>query len=361
MEKAVFLLVCFFMVLCHESYTQKDYSWKKLSTEPYRGKQDDIYFINEKTGWYINGYGRIYHTKDGGQTWTKQLEKEGTFFRCIAFIDSLTGFAGTVGTDYFPNVTDTVPLYRTVDGGKNWSPVSYSGKYVKGLCALDIVKEQYINHGEIGYKYHIYGVGRVGSPANLIVSHDGGISFESMDMSTNCSALYDIKMLTKNEGFACASTTEDIEMSHACILQTKDGGKTWKTVYESNRPFEISWKISCPTKKTAYATIQNYNPDSSIITQHYIKSTDGGESWKEYELCKDYKSRPFGIGFMDENIGFIGTMNMGYQTLDGGNVWKKIDLGMACNKIRIVTTPAGNVYGYAIGVNVFKLISTPTK
>jgi hypothetical protein len=48
-------------------------------------------------------------------------------------------------------------------------------------------------------------------------------------------------------------------------------------------------------------------------------------------------------------------MNSGYETNNGGKSWSKIDLGRACNKIRIVKLPNGQVYGYAIGVNVFKL------
>jgi photosystem II stability/assembly factor-like uncharacterized protein len=352
MNKIILVASFFISSICN---AQQNYSWKKLNTEAYRGKQDDIYFVNENCGWYINGYGKIFHTTDGGQNWTMQLEKKGTFFRCIAFIDSLTGFAGTVGTDYFPNVTDTIPLYKTTDGGKNWMPVNYKGNYVKGLCALDIVKEEYINHGEIGYKYHVYGVGRVGTPANFMVSHDDGNTFESMSMSAYCSALYDIKMFNKKEGLACASTTEDVETSHALILQTKDAGKTWKKVFETNRPFEISWKIFFPSKKIGYATIQNYNPDTTIVMQHFIKTVNGGSTWQEYELCKDHNARSFGVGFIDNDNGFIGTMNAGYQTKNGGKTWSKINLGMACNKIRIVKLPNGKIYGYAIGVNVFKL------
>ncbi len=354
MKKKSFILF-FAIILLQVCNAQTTYTWEKLNTETYKGKQDDIFFINENTGWYINGYGKIYHTIDGGTNWTLQLEQKGTFFRCIAFIDSLNGFAGTVGTDYFPNVTDSIPLYKTRDGGQTWQPVSYSGKYVKGLCGLDIVKEEYINHGEIGYKYHIYGVGRVGSPANFIVSHDSGNSFKSMDMSTYCNGLYDIKMFTKKEGFACASTTADIETSHASILHTTDGGETWKQVFESTRPFEISWKIAFPSKKIGYATIQNYNPDTTVTLQHFIKTTNGGLNWKEYELCNDYKARSFGVGFIDEKNGFIGTRTSGYQTTDGGKKWNKVDLGKACNKIRIVKKPNGQIFGYAIGVNVYKL------
>jgi photosystem II stability/assembly factor-like uncharacterized protein len=348
---AVFLLIIVYNICA----AQPSYTWVKLNTDPYKGKQDDIYFVNENIGWYINGYGKIYKTQNGGETWTMQLEQKGTFFRCIAFIDSMTGFAGTVGTEYFPDVTDTIPLYSTKDGGKTWVPMPINGNYVKGLCAIDIVKETYINHGEIGYKYHVFGVGRVGSPSNFIVSHDDGQTFTSMDMSKYCSALYDIKMLNKKEGFACASTNEDVEQSHASILQTKDGGQTWKKVFETKRPFEISWKMFFPSKKIGYSTIQSYNPDSTKNVQHFAKTIDGGKTWKEYELCTDYKARSFGVGFISDSNGFIGTMNSGYETKNGGKNWDKIDLGKACNKIRIMKLPDGKVYGYAIGVNVFKL------
>jgi len=51
-------------------------------------------------------------------------------------------------------------------------------------------------------------------------------------------------------------------------------------------------------------------------------------------------------------------MNTGYHTTDGGKSWQKIDLGKACNKIRIVKQPNGEIYGYAIGINVYKLKKT---
>ena len=329
--------------------------WRKLNTERYPGKQDDIAFINEKEGWYVNGYGNIFHTNDGGESWEKQLEKKGTFFRCIAFVDSLNGFAGTVGTDYFPNVTDTIPLYRTTDGGRTWNPVSYEGPYVKGLCAIDIVKEQFINHGKTDYKVHIYAVGRVGSPANMMLSHDGGLTWKSNSIDKDCEMLFDIKMFDKQTGFACAATDEALEKSNALILKTNDGGKTWKKVYQSKRPFETTWKVSFPTEKVGYVTIQSYNPDPSAIQQRVAKTTDGGETWQEINLVEDASAREFGIGFIDENHGFIGTMNSGYETKDGGKTWSTVDLGRACNKIRIYKDTNGKVYGYAIGVDVFKL------
>ena len=350
--KALLPSICVFFFLI--SNVQES-TWKKVTTEPYPGKQDDITFVNENLGWYVNGYGTIYHTEDAGLTWVKQIEQKGTFFRTIAFVDKSIGFAGTVGTEYFPNVTDTIPLYGTKDGGKSWNPVSYKGNYVKGLCAIDIVKEQFINHGNIDYKTHIFAVGRVGSPANFMVSHDGGETWTSKSMNDDCKMLFDIKMLNKNEGFACAANNEDISQSNAVILKTVDGGKTWQKVYQSSRPYETTWKVSFPTPKVGYATIQSYNPDPNVKQQRLAKTIDGGKTWQEINLVEDAASREFGIGFIDENHGFVGTMNSGFETKDGGKTWEKIDLGRACNKIRIYKDDKGKVYGYAIGVNVFKL------
>lgn len=333
----------------------KKYTWQKLTTEPYPGKQDDISFISPSEGWYVNGYGKIFHTQDGGQTWEMQLEQKGSFFRAIHFVDENTGFVGTVGTDYFPNVTDTIPLYQTTDGGKSWSPVAYEGPYVKGICAIDVVREEYVNHGVLDYKTHIFAVGRVGSPANLIVSHDGGKTWKSKSLHAECQMLFDIKMFDKNTGIACAASSADVTQSNALILKTTDGGNTWRKVYQSERPYELTWKASFPTEKTGYVTIQSYNPDPNVKQQRIAKTTDGGESWQEIDLVEDPSARQFGIGFIDELHGYVGTMNSGYETTDGGQSWQPVDLGRACNKIRIYHTEAGEVYGYAIGVEVFKL------
>ena len=159
----VFFTILLFQVLQVHS---QEITWKKLDTESYRGKQDDIWFVDKNTGWYVNGYGKIFRTKDAGKSWEKQIEKKGTFFRTIAFLDDEVGFAGTVGTNYFPNVTDTIPLYGTKDGGKTWKPIDYKGPYVKGLCCHRLLlKSSTSTMGKIDYKNHIYAVGSCWRPS----------------------------------------------------------------------------------------------------------------------------------------------------------------------------------------------------
>ena len=156
------------------------FTWTKLQTEPYRGKQDDIFFVTPQLGFYVNGSGRIYKTNDGGTTWVKKLDRPGTYFRCIAFVDDRRGFAGNIGTDYFPGVTDTTPLYETRDGGETWTAVTtIVGSPVKGLCAIDIVKEPFINAGKLDHRIHIHAAGRVGGPSVLVTlrTPDGFVGY----------------------------------------------------------------------------------------------------------------------------------------------------------------------------------------
>ncbi len=346
-------LLSFFIITAFSQ--EKETVWQKQQTESYPGKQDDICFTDAQNGWYCNGQGKIYRTRNSGETWDKVYEQKGTFFRCIAFIDSLKGFAGNVGTDYFPNVMDTIPLYKTLDGGKTWQPVAYKGPYVKGLCAIDIVKEQFIDRGNISYKYHIYGVGRVGTPANMMVSHDDGNTFTAQSMNSDCKMLFDIKMFTKKEGFVCAASSDDISESNAMILYTKDGGLTWEKKYQSERLFETTWKVSFPSRKIGYVTIQSYNPDTTVKQQRIAKTTDGGQTWIEMDLCKDAAAREFGIGFINDDHGFVGTLSSGYETTNGGLTWNKVNIGRAANKIRVYDLK--NSYSlFAIGVNVYHAI-----
>jgi photosystem II stability/assembly factor-like uncharacterized protein len=332
---------------------QKTFVWQKQNTEPFKGKQDDIFFSDENHGWYGNGTGKIYATTDGGINWKLILDKPGFYVRCLAFLDSLHGFAGNVGTDYFPGVTDTTCMLETFDGGSTWKEVTnIKGPYPKGLCAMDITKKLFINAGNPDYKTTIRAAGRVGSPAFMMTSNDMGATWKSEDMGKYTASIFDIKFLNDKVGFICGATDGESENSHAQILKTIDGGKTWKTVYTSKRFFELTWKCSFPNNKIGYVTIQNYNQDSTIDQRYVAKTTDGGNTWKEIPLDKNYKVREFGVAFIDENIGFVGSTKGGYQTLNGGKTWTKIECGIYTNKFRIIKTKTGKrVLG--IGNEVF--------
>jgi photosystem II stability/assembly factor-like uncharacterized protein len=324
--------------------------WKILPTERYPGKQDDIFFINEKTGWYVNGAGKIFKTTDGGDTWTQKLHKPGTYFRCIAFVDENIGLAGNIGPGYFPNVSDATPLYRTTDGGETWEPVqSIEGPPIVGLCAIEVLHEQFINAGNLDTRTRIYAAGRVGGPAALIFSDDLGLSWKQISIAQHAAMAFDVHFFDRQHGVIAAASNADVAQSNALILTTSDGGSTWTKAYQSARPFELTWKISFPTRDVGYVTIQSYNPDPAASERFVAKTTDAGKTWTEIPLINDAKVRQFGVAFIDENRGWIGAMPQGFATTDGGTTWTRTNFGNAVNKIRILRTDAA-WHAFAIGV-----------
>lgn len=333
------------------------YTWKKLTTAPYNGgKQDGISFINPDTGWCVNGSGKIFRTNDGGLTWTNQLTQAGTYFRCVAFIDKNTGFAGNIGTDYFPGVTDPVPFYKTTDGGTTWAPVSYTGPAVKGLCAIDYVATPFINAGILDTNYTIYAMGRVGGPAYMLKSADNGNTWISKDLSSDIAMITDVKFISKDTGFVFGGTNADITASSAKILYTTDGGNTFTSVYQSARNTEMIWKGCFAGRRTGYATVLSYDATN---TQRYVaKTTDGGLTWSELPLAGN-SCEEFGIGFVSDTVGWLGTNGTGFQTTDGGTTWTPHSIGQYANKIQVLHTKYGFV-AYAIGLNVFKTDSFST-
>ena len=233
-------------------------AWSALATEPYPGKQDDIFFLNEQLGWYVNGEGNIYKTSDGGRSWTRKLQKPGTYFRSVGFVDASHGYAGNLGPGYFEGVTDSVLLYETWDGGETWAPAKdFPFPAGAGVCSIDIL------HAPSGQAF-VHVAGRVGGPAFLARSTDGGAHWVLVDLRPLTAMILDVHFVDPDTGFIAGASDADAEKSHARVLKTTNGGQSWTSVYESTRPFEITWKESFPTAEVGYVTVQNYNPDAAV-------------------------------------------------------------------------------------------------
>jgi photosystem II stability/assembly factor-like uncharacterized protein len=344
-------------VLAIPAQAESKAAWTKLPTVPFKGKQDDISFVDALTGFYGNGEGKLYGTIDGGATWTKLLDKPGTFVRALGFIDVQNGFLGNVGTNYYPGVTDTNPLYRTTDGGMSWTAIKADGiDKVAGICGIHILPVKRIYQGEMRTSHVIHAAGRVGGPAMILRSEDNGDSWKVIDLSAQAGMILDVYFQSTKVGFVATATPSEESMGEAQILRTTDGGKSWRAVYRSGRKMENVWKMSWPSAKTGYATVQSYDEDPAKVQRVIVKTVDGGKTWKEMPLVANKAAQEFGIGFASETHGWVGTRTGGFETRDGGKSWSPVEFGKAVNKIRILPTASGGKAAYAIGVDVYKYV-----
>ena len=329
--------------------------WRLVPTDPYtlNNKQDALAFGSPTAGLYGNGTGRIYRTDDAGAHWRLVWHHPGTYVRALDMVDAQTGFMGNVGPGYFDDVTDARPLFVTHDGGGRWAPVvPASGPPVAGICALDVLKVE-------GAVRAIRAGGRVGGPAAMMTSLDGGATWTSRDMGAVTGMILDIHFTDERTGFIAGASASDDGIAHARILKTSDGGDTWRAVFDSPRAGDNDWKLAFPSARIGYATIMSYRAPADEARGYVVKTEDGGEHWRKLVVTRDHGWIPYGIGFLDERRGWVGGATGGYETVDGGDTWHPAHMGLSTNRIRFVPLPDGGTRALAIGRDLFSLDLPP--
>lgn len=287
-------------------------SFKLLENYPHTsGRNDDVSFVSKDIGWALNNHGKLSYTASGGKYWFTNISKEGSYFRSLAFKDSLNGWLGTIGTGQNEWVTDSTALYQTTDEGVTWTPVTFDGPMPKGICGLQVVSDRMI-----------VGSGRVAGPSFFIRSMDGGKTWKSWDMNHMAGALITPYFFDEKNGIMIGGTEpeKNRKESRGLVLSTKDGGDSWDTLYVTSQKNEWCWKISFPTRQVGYISVQR-NTDKGKF--YFLKTTDGGKTWVE----KEYTNKQYfvqGIGFANENVGWIGGgPEYSFETRDGGETWVK--------------------------------------
>lgn len=320
--------------------------WTKLATGPAvsgKAKQDDVFFTSPNVGYAASGpTSSIWKTSDGGATWAKVFTHAGTYFRAVAFLDDMHGFAGNLGAGLTPSITDTTPLYETKDAGVTWTPVTtISGPAAPGICNLTVIDAT-----------HLVAVGRANGPSNMLTSSDAGATWTSIDLSAKFAMVIDARFTSPNDGLLIGM---DAAQGVCTVMHTGDGGNSFDTVFSSKTKTSLCWKMSFPSNDVGYVAVQ----DTTFGPGTFAKTTDGGKSWVELPLPTPGSAKgaypAIGIGFITEKVGWVSPEDPllpTYVTSDGGNTWT-VDpaLKSPINRFRFVNKNTA----YAIGGAVWKL------
>jgi photosystem II stability/assembly factor-like uncharacterized protein len=293
----------FFFPLCllisRQVTAQPDWS---ATTIPSSGRYDDIFFLNDSVGWAAGGDFKIFHTRDGGDTWKLQFSSP-HYLRSIKFVTPQLGFCGSLDSSF----------YKTTDGGNTWIDIS-SDIHPKppGICGLSAPDSM-----------HIYGCGIWNSPAYLIRSVDGGTTWIYTDMSAYAHTLVDIYFINKDTGFV--SGTANPTGDGGIVLYTTDGGNTWK--------------------------IGSVNSLPSSTTTRMILSSDRGITWHSRIIKNRFYDVEM-IGFTDSLTGWSGGKESLFKTIDGGLTWSDNLISTTRNYNRFFL--ASRRTAYLSGIRIYK-------
>lgn len=350
------LVVVNIVSLMFETACSQQVSWQTLKapTTWSDGRYDDLYFVTPQLGWAVHAYvvpvfpipadsikefSKIYKTTDGGQTWIVVKDSIKTYLRSVHFIDSLTGWVGTLGDGltYDSLGFDSTLLFETTDGGVTWSSADskISGPKPRGLCGMWSSDSD-----------NVYICGKFNGPAYILKTTDRGARWQSIDMNSYAGRLIDIYFWSRDSGIVVGGTTRE-ENSSAIVLFTSDGGSSWSERYRSTDSDGWCWKISFPSRRTGFVSLETEHGHST----YFLKTTDGGASWTRLTIgAKNYDLE--GIGFITDNIGWAGGWGLPLsRSTDGGGSWTIGNQPFRVNRFRFF----GDTLGYAAGSSLYKI------
>jgi len=177
----------------------------KATSDPLRS----VFFVNRDVGWAAGDRGvspYIYHTVDGGTSWSVQALPPYGCPHVIAFGDVEKGWA-------VPNWYEDNVILRTEDGGAKWGiqdfPVPPAD--VRSFVAID---------GDVAWA--AYGAPR------LIYTDDGGLNWSYAEMAS-AAVLTTVTFVDAAVGYAAGD---------GVIYRTDDSGRTWLPLPDTP---EIFW------------------------------------------------------------------------------------------------------------------------
>ena len=220
--------------------------WNQIFTNWYQAEYYGISIVNEWDSWICAGWpdsiaagqGYITWTNDGGLTWDTENGYHASGYEDFFDIHMFNVFSGIIVGGY----EDTYEpiIWKTNDGGDNWSPRSAPANTYY-LRAVDFVDQE-------GWA--------VGKSGTIIHTTDGGDTWTTQSSPAD-STLFDIDFSDAQHGLACG---------YDYILRTTDGGQNWLSVGIEELKTDIP---------KSFALTINPNPFKQITDIRY-EATDTG-------------------------------------------------------------------------------------
>ena len=300
LKKQILLASLILLLTASTSFAQQ-YGWvnigNNLPNSTGTASLADMYWINDNEGWICSSAtGEIYHTTDGGNTFTTQTTQYYT--NAIHMLSSTEGYAGGYNGR----------VYRTTDGGATWNVLGSIGGTLLSISFPPSSTTGYCS----GYTGRIYSI------------TSSGVSAMNSGVTTN---LRSISFPSSGLGWTCGDGV--IINYNGSWSQQDPPSEGYNSIYMVNNT--TGWAVG----------------SSGVI----VNTTDGGLSWN-YQSNPDTSTRALNdVFFLNANEGWaVGNSGVILHTTNGGTAWSIEGSGLTTNMLRSVQfTSSSN--GYVLGNN----------
>lgn len=308
-------------------------TWTYIQPSTVNATLRAIHFMDENTGIGVgasSGGSAIFKTINGGKSWVQKLYNSAyTYFTSVQFVTPLIGFAVTD----IPDLTTRCAIYKTTDGGENWTKVYNSS--TEGLSDVFFIDEK--NGFAVGGSRPT----QVGAYFKSSVKRttDGGSNWSNL-ISGNGNIVRSIRFLDASTGYAV--TTNDF--GYIDIMKTQNGGLQWsKLKWDYSEKYTGTGGLRTVVCMDANQIIAG--GDDGMI----VKSTDAGASWKlisKGQFASGQAGDITSTFFADEATAYACFPTSIHKSTNGGINWKVLtNSGFSALSFASANT------GYAVGTN----------
>ncbi|MFC2129960.1 YCF48-related protein [Bacteroidota bacterium] len=285
--------------------TNRGIDWNKLDNQ-FDNSLGWIEFVDEKNGWADEDWDGasdpdnifLYRTTDGGENWTI-IQNDGLKIFSFQFFDTSSGWM-----NYWANFRNPYDLAYgshlkiTTNGGNDWITKYYSGdNQFRGFYSTDFVNCWVLTWNEANRENKIFKT-----------TNNGDDWIELLKNSYPGSSFNKVYFFDRNNGWILDSWGKN-------LLNTVNSGKNWET-------YQLNFSISdiCFINENTGFSISSYTG--------IYKTYDKGKNWSM--ILNDTTSMMNSIFFVDEMQGWISSYNRHdstaylFATSDAGQNWDVI-------------------------------------
>lgn len=304
---------------------------------PYRGgRVTAVAGVADKPATFYLGAtgGGIWKTEDYGSTWNNV--SDGFFTTpsigaiAVAQQDPNIIYVGTGSDGLRSNVIEGDGMYKSIDGGKNWTKIG-----LEKAGQIGAVKIHPANHN-IVYVAAIGNAFKSNAERGIFKTSDGGKSWEKVLYVSDKVGFADVELMPSNPEIVYASAWKAERKpwtiisggttAEGGVYKSLDGGKSWEKI-TSGLPQKLIGKIDLEVtpadSRIVYALVEAPDEEGGLY-----KSIDQGETFEQVSDERIIRTRPFyytnvRVDPNDADVVYVLATRYSKST-DGGKNWKTI-------------------------------------
>jgi len=298
----------------------------------------DVQFLSAKLGWAVGEHGVIWHTRDGGESWSLQRSGVSFCLRSVCFLTDRIGWVAGGGTQPFTHQSRGIIL-QTTDGGATWTIAN-----TEAIPQIHKIKFFGLNEGIAA------GDSASNAPTGLMLTSDGGKTwtptmgvrtrgwragdFREIDRGLVAGLLGRVGVVTEGNINENLMSNFGLPGIHSVCFgrggqawAVGDGGLVMNTINGG-----VSWKAPAKPLPEEVRNTFDFRAVAARDNHLWIAGRPGSVIWHSPDAGKSWIRQTTGqtapiaaMSFSSSTHGAaVGAFGMILTTQDGGRTWRAV-------------------------------------